>query len=85
MQDVPGPVQADVLRLDGDAALTLEVHRVEVLRSHVARVDRSRELENAVGERRFPVVDVRHDAEIPESIERRHSPIVVAPRPSSAR
>ena len=55
-------VEADVLGLDGDAPLPFEVHRVEVLRPHVARVDRSGELEDAVGERRLSVVDVGDDA-----------------------
>ena len=38
-----------VLGLDRDAPLALEVHRVEVLRAHVAGVDGAGELEDAVG------------------------------------
>ena len=56
----------DVLRLDRDATLTLEVHRVEVLRPHVAHVDRSRQLEDAIRQRRLAVVDVSDDREVAE-------------------
>ena len=73
VQDVVVPVQADVLGLDGDPALPLEVHRVEVLRPHVARVDRPGELEDAVGEGRLPVVDVGDDAEVAEPLEPGHT------------
>ena len=52
------------LGLDGDAALALEVHRVEQLGAHRARVDRVRHLEDAVGQRRLAVVDVGDDAEV---------------------
>ena len=57
------PVEADVLRLDRDPALALEVHRVEVLGAHVPWVDRPGQLEEPVGERRLPVVDVADDRE----------------------
>ena len=42
------PVDAHVLGLDRDAPLALEVHRVEVLRPHVAGVDGAGDLEDAV-------------------------------------
>jgi hypothetical protein len=67
--DVPVPVDADVLGLDRDAAFALEVHRVEVLRLHVARLDRAGDLEDAVGQRRLAVVDVSDDREIPDAVE----------------
>ena len=38
-------VQADRVRLDRDAALALEVHGVEDLRFHLARLQRAGELE----------------------------------------
>ena len=57
-------VQADRMRLDGDAALALEVHRVEDLRLHLARLQRAGELEKAIGQRRLAVVDVRDDREV---------------------
>ena len=70
----PAQLQAHVLGLDGDAPLALEVHRVEVLRPHVAGVDGAGELEDAVGQRRLPVVDVGDDAEVAEPLEPGHTP-----------
>ncbi len=52
------------LRLDGDAALALEVHRVEHLRLHLAVGEPAAALDEAVGERRLAVVDVGDDGEI---------------------
>ena len=57
-------VQADRVRLDGDAALALEIHRVEDLRLHLARLEGAGDLEKAVGERRLAVVDVRDDRKV---------------------
>ena len=57
-------VQADRVRLDRDAALALEVHGVEDLRFHLARLERAGDLEEAVGQRRLAVVDVRDDREV---------------------
>ena len=55
---------ADGLRLDGDAALALDVHAVEVLVALFAVRHQPGDFEDAVGKRRFPVVDVGDDAEI---------------------
>ena len=55
------------MRLDGDAALALEVHRVEHLRLHLARLEGAGDLEKAVGQRRLAVVDVRDDREIADA------------------
>src|SRR5262249_52917625 len=63
MQDVVLPVQPDVLRLDRDPPLALEVHRVEVLGAHVPGVDGARQLEEAIGQRGLPVIDVADDRE----------------------
>ena len=52
------------MRLDGDAALALEIHRVEHLRFHLARLQRAGQLEEAVGERRLAVIDVGDDGEV---------------------
>ena len=52
------------MRLDGDAALALEIHRVEELRLHLARLERAGDLEEAVGQRRLAVVDVRDDGKV---------------------
>ena len=47
-----------------DAALALEVHRVEQLVVHLARGDGARDLQDAVGERRLAMIDVGDDAEV---------------------
>ena len=57
-------VQPDRVRLDRDAALALEVHVVEDLGFHLARLQGAGEFEEAVGQRRLAVVDVRDDGEI---------------------
>ena len=57
-------VDRDRAGLDRDAALALEVHRVEQLGLHVALVDGAGDLEQAVGEGRLAVVDVRDDREV---------------------
>ena len=59
-----GPRQAHGLRLDGDAALALDVHAIEVLRAHRAVVDQAGQLQHPVRQRRLPVVDVGDDAEV---------------------
>ena len=58
------PAKTHRLKLDRDAALALEVHRVEVLRLHVTRFDRSRQFEHAVSKRRLAVIDVRNDRRV---------------------
>jgi hypothetical protein len=52
------------MRLDRDSALALEIHRVENLRFHFPRLQRAGHLEEAVGQRRLAVVDVRDDGEV---------------------
>ena len=64
VQLVALPQDPHRLRLDRDPALALEVHRVEHLRAHLALRDGVRELEDAIGERRLAVVDVRDDREV---------------------
>ena len=61
------PLNAHGLRLDRDPPLALELHRVEQLVAHVAVGDRVRQLENPVGERRLPVVDVGDDREVADA------------------
>ena len=52
------------LGLDGDAALALEIHRIEHLRLHLAVGEAAAELDDAVSERRLAVIDVGDDGEI---------------------
>ena len=58
------PGHPDGLALDGDAALALDVHPVEVLRAGAALVDDPGQLQHPVGQRRLAVVDVGDDAEV---------------------
>ena len=57
-------VQPHRLRLDGDAALALDVHVIEDLRLHLTLRQRARILNQAVRDRRLAMVDVRDDREI---------------------
>src|SRR5690606_39116980 len=52
------------LSLDRDAALALDVHRVEHLGLHLAIGQAAAAMNDAVGKRRFAVVDVGNDGEI---------------------
>ena len=52
------------MRFDGDTALPLEVHGIQHLGLHLARGQRPGQLQQAVGQRGFPVVNVRDDREI---------------------
>ena len=58
------PRHPHALRLDGDAALALDVHPVQVLRPHLAALDHAGELQHPVGQRGLAVVDVGDDAEV---------------------
>ncbi len=59
------PRQPHVLGLDGDAALALDVHPVEVLGAHIPVRDDTGELQHPVGQRGLAVVDMGDDAEVP--------------------
>jgi hypothetical protein len=63
--------QPDGLRLDGDAALALDFHRVEHLLLHLAQLQPARALDQPVGQGRLAVVDMRDDGEIADVIEGR--------------
>jgi hypothetical protein len=62
------PLHAHGLSLDRDPALPLEVHRIEDLLAHLTSGDGLRHLEDAVGERRLAVVDVRDDREVADAV-----------------
>ena len=64
MKGVAFPVHANVLGLNGDATLSLEIHGIEILSLHVARLNRACHLEDAVGEGRLAMVNVGNDREI---------------------
>jgi hypothetical protein len=69
------PRQPHVLRLDGDAALALDVHPVQVLRAHVPVGDDAGDPEHPVGQRGLAVIDVGDDAEVP-NLRRRSERLV---------
>ena len=52
------------MRLDRDAALPLQVHRIEQLVLPIALLDGARALQQPVRQRRLAVIDVRDDAKI---------------------
>ncbi len=52
------------LRLDGDAALALQIHVVQHLLAHLAQFHHAGFLNQTVGQRGFAVIDVRDNAEI---------------------
>ena len=52
------------LRLDRDAALFFQIHRIEHLLAHFAIGQPSTTMDEPIRERRFAVVDVRDDGKI---------------------
>ena len=52
------------MRLNGDAALALEVHRIQHLRLHLARRQRAGELEQTVGKRALPMINMGDNREV---------------------
>ena len=65
-------LQTGRLELDRDAALTLNIHVVEVLLLHVARLYKPCLLYKAVGQGRFSMVDVGDYAEISNVVQIAH-------------
>src|SRR4051812_32625370 len=60
---------ADGVELDRDAALALQVQRVEDLLLHLTLLKRAGRLDQPIGQGGLPVVDVRDDAEVADMIE----------------
>jgi len=56
--------QRDRLGLDGDAALALDRIGVEHLRLHLAGLEATAKLDDAIGQRGLAVVDVGDDGEV---------------------
>ena len=57
-------IEAHGVRLDGDAALALQVHGIQDLLHHFALREGAGGFEQAVGQRGLTVVDVRNDRKI---------------------
>jgi hypothetical protein len=64
-------LQRSGLGLDGDAALSLEIHRVEHLLTHLAIGESAATLDESIGERRLTVVDVGDDGKITDVLHAR--------------
>ena len=60
-------VETDGVRLDGDAALALQVHVVENLGLHLALGECAGQFQKAVGQRGLAVVYVRDDREVSDA------------------
>ncbi len=80
-----GIVEPHRLRLDGDAALFLDIHVVEHLRRHLALGKAAGDLDQPVGERRFAMVDMRDDGEIADVLEVGHGARLAGVRPPVSR
>ncbi len=74
--------QADGLRLDGDAALALDIHRVEHLLLHLAVGETTTGLDQPVGQGRLAMVDMSDDGEIADMREVGHAVIARFGEPS---
>ena len=61
-----GVHHTDGMGLNGNAAFALQVHGIEHLRLHLARSERPGQLQQAVRQRGFAVVDMRDDGKIAE-------------------
>ena len=59
-----GVFEGDRIALDRDAPLTLDIHTVEDLVAELPIINRAAGLDQAVCERRFPMVDMSDDAEV---------------------
>src|SRR5215471_14692147 len=71
---VPGAVfETHGLCLDRDPALALELHIVEHLLAHLARVEPAASLDQPISEGRLAVVDMRDDREIADQAKRGHA------------
>ncbi len=79
-------VEAHRLRLDGDAALALDIHRIEHLRPHLALAEAASLLDQPIGKRRLAMVDMRDDGEVADAVDGGggHG-VAVAPAPKTGK
>jgi len=64
VDDMIRVLEADTLQLDGDAALALDIHRVQHLGTHLAIGQSAAVLNKAICKRRLAVVDMGNDGEV---------------------
>ncbi len=60
------------LSLDGDPPLALQVHGIEHLLRHFALAQAAAHLDEAIGDGRFPMIDVRDNGEVSDVAEIGH-------------
>ena len=65
-------IQGDAVGLDGDPALTLEVHGVQYLGFHFAGSQATAHLDKTIGQRRLAMVNVGDDGEIADMTQITH-------------
>ena len=66
-------LQRDALGLDGDAAFTLEIHRIQHLFRHLAITQATADLDKAIGNGRFTMINMGNDGEIANMAEIGHA------------
>ena len=66
------------MRFDCDPPLPFKVHRIKKLVLSLAVLDRTCAFQQPVGQRRFPVIDVRDDAKIPRQLNSHGSATIQA-------
>ena len=72
-------IKSDRLGLDGDAAFTLELQRIEDLVLHLAGFEAAADLDEAIRQRGFAVVDVGDDREVADAFHQAGFDQVVLP------
>ena len=75
-----GVGQAHGLRLDGDAALALDIHGIQHLLAHLARGQAAAGLDQAVGQGRLAMIDMGDDGEVADELLIEHLGAAVAGR-----
>ena len=65
-------VEAHGLRLDGDAALALDIHGIEHLLLHLPRREPAAELDQTICQSRLAVIDMGDDGEVADAGKRRN-------------
>ena len=65
-------MQRDAMRLNGDAALALDIHRIEHLCRHFAQLEAPADLNEAIRQRGFTVIDMGDDGKIANVFEIAH-------------
>ncbi len=66
-------MKGHAVSLDGDAALALEIHRVENLGSHLTFRQATAHLNEPIGQRRLAMIDVRNDGKITDMTQVTHN------------